>query len=263
MSGIVLEQYLAWKERSVRDVPAEEGAELDAKLLAYVKTRKVVIEILHRFFGKPGLSLIQETYDSLDDRAVLESLRRRLTRAPRGSSPTSASPPRSRFWCRLPRASSPALPAPPPCNPDGNAAPTFPGPGEAQLRIRPSVKPHHAEPPSSFMRRSWRRERDGGSRLVSPGNTISFRVLQSCDFRCLEHTMDQAVSLHGAPLQSLSGQASASRCSRRSDRVRFPHNQSSRGEPLLPHSHSPHMDRGSSHPVGSRVVQALSKVVPA
>jgi hypothetical protein len=43
-----------------------------------VKTRKVVIEILHRFFGKPGLSLIQETYDSLDDRAVLESLRRRL-----------------------------------------------------------------------------------------------------------------------------------------------------------------------------------------
>ncbi|HZB38221.1 MAG TPA: M48 family metalloprotease [Beijerinckiaceae bacterium] len=77
-SGIVLEQYLAWKERSVRDVPAEEGAELDAKLLAYVKTRKVVIEILHRFFGKPGLSLIQETYDSLDDRAVLESLRRRL-----------------------------------------------------------------------------------------------------------------------------------------------------------------------------------------
>ena len=77
-SGIVLEQYLAWKERSVRDVPAEQGAELDAKLLAYVKTRKVVIEILHRFFGKPGLSLIQETYDSLDDRAVLESLRRRL-----------------------------------------------------------------------------------------------------------------------------------------------------------------------------------------
>jgi hypothetical protein len=82
-SGIVLEQYLGWKEQSIRDVARAGSAELDAKLLAYVKTRKIVLEILHRFFGNPGLRLIQEAYDGPEDRAVLDTLRRRLNdRAP-------------------------------------------------------------------------------------------------------------------------------------------------------------------------------------
>jgi hypothetical protein len=74
----VLEQYLGWKQQSVGDVFLADGAQLDAKLLQYVKTRKIVLEILHRFFGNPGLRLAQETYDSSEDGAVLASLRRRL-----------------------------------------------------------------------------------------------------------------------------------------------------------------------------------------
>lgn len=82
-SDVVLERYLGWKEQSVRNVASAGSAELDAELLRYVTTRKIVLEVVHRFFAEPGLRLIQEAYDTRDDRAILARLQRRLgERAP-------------------------------------------------------------------------------------------------------------------------------------------------------------------------------------
>ena len=48
-----------------------------------MNTRKTLLEVLHRFFGEPGLRLMLEAYNSPEDRAVLDALRRRLDeRAP-------------------------------------------------------------------------------------------------------------------------------------------------------------------------------------
>lgn len=82
-SGIVPERTMGWREQSVRAVAAANYGDLDAKLAAYVTMRKTVTEVMHRFYGEPGLRLVLDTYDSRDDRAVLDTLRRRLRdRAP-------------------------------------------------------------------------------------------------------------------------------------------------------------------------------------
>ena len=75
---VVLERYLALKERSVRAVSAAPPADLDSALLAYVGTRKTMLMVVHRFFGEAGLRLMQDAYDSPADRAVLAKLRERL-----------------------------------------------------------------------------------------------------------------------------------------------------------------------------------------
>ena len=75
---VVLERYLALKERSVRAVSAAQPADLDSALLAYVGTRKTMLMVVHRFFGEAGLRLMQDAYDSPADRAVLGRLRERL-----------------------------------------------------------------------------------------------------------------------------------------------------------------------------------------
>jgi len=51
---VVLERYLALKERSVRAVSAAQPADLDSALLAYVGTRKTMLMVVHRFFGEAG-----------------------------------------------------------------------------------------------------------------------------------------------------------------------------------------------------------------
>jgi hypothetical protein len=56
---VVLERYLALKERSVRAVSAAQPADLDSALLAYVGTRKTMLMVVHRFFGEAGLRLIR------------------------------------------------------------------------------------------------------------------------------------------------------------------------------------------------------------
>ena len=82
-SEIKLERYLGYKLRSVRAAASAGDAELDGALLGYVKERKVLLWVVHRFFGEPGLRLMQDAYDSPADRAVLDALRRRLDdRAP-------------------------------------------------------------------------------------------------------------------------------------------------------------------------------------
>ncbi|MBD0271215.1 MAG: M48 family metalloprotease, partial [Acetobacteraceae bacterium] len=82
-SDIRLERYLGLKLRWARAVSDAGSAELDQRMAEYVKGRKRLLETLHRFFGEPGLRLMQEAYESPEDRAILATLRRRFgDRAP-------------------------------------------------------------------------------------------------------------------------------------------------------------------------------------
>ena len=46
--------------------------------MGYVRTRKTLLTISHRFFGVMGLLLMQDAYGSREDREVLATLRKRL-----------------------------------------------------------------------------------------------------------------------------------------------------------------------------------------
>jgi Zn-dependent protease with chaperone function len=75
---ITLERYLGLRQRAARAAADARGAELDGALLEYARSRKVLLEVVHRFYGEPGLGLVQEAYDTPQDRAVLATLADRL-----------------------------------------------------------------------------------------------------------------------------------------------------------------------------------------
>lgn len=81
-SEIKPERYLGLKLRTARHVAGAEGEELDRALASYIRERKLFLEIMHRFFGEPGLALMREAYGSPEDLAILDTLRRRDDRAP-------------------------------------------------------------------------------------------------------------------------------------------------------------------------------------
>lgn len=74
-SDIVIERYLAARIMSIRAIEVRDPAGRDQARLDYVRTRKILMEVVHRFFGEPGLDLMQRSYDSPDDRAILAALR--------------------------------------------------------------------------------------------------------------------------------------------------------------------------------------------
>src|SRR4051812_9172584 len=75
---ITLERYLGLRQRAARAAADARGAELDGALLEYARSRKVLLEVVHRFYGEPGLGLVQAAYDTPQDRAVLATLADRL-----------------------------------------------------------------------------------------------------------------------------------------------------------------------------------------
>ena len=75
---IQLERYLGIQLKSVRAVADAQQGQLDAALLSYVESRKLMLMTVHRFFGKHGLRLMQEAYDSLANHVVLNTIQRRL-----------------------------------------------------------------------------------------------------------------------------------------------------------------------------------------
>lgn len=80
-SDLALERYLGLKQRSLRVAAQARGAELDGALLEYVRSRKVLLEVVHRFYGEPGLRLLQDAYDTPADKAVVATLAGRLRNA--------------------------------------------------------------------------------------------------------------------------------------------------------------------------------------
>jgi hypothetical protein len=77
-SDIALERYLGLKQRAVRAASEARGSELDGALLEYARSRKMLLEVVHRFYGEPGLALLQEAYNTREDQTVLTSLAGRL-----------------------------------------------------------------------------------------------------------------------------------------------------------------------------------------
>ena len=78
---IKLERYLGARAKSVNAVyraGATGGAELDRALLGYVETRKLMLEVTHRFFGEPGLRVMRAAYDTSAEPPILDALRQRL-----------------------------------------------------------------------------------------------------------------------------------------------------------------------------------------
>jgi len=77
-SEILPERYLGLRLRSIRAVESAGPDDLDRALMDYVRTRKSMLQVLHRFFGRDGLELMRRAYEGSDDATVLERLRKRL-----------------------------------------------------------------------------------------------------------------------------------------------------------------------------------------
>jgi Zn-dependent protease with chaperone function len=77
---ISLARYLYLNDESARSVMESTPAERDRRLLEYFNTRKVLGEVIHRFFGDPGLQLLAARYVAAPEhQAAIAVLRARLT----------------------------------------------------------------------------------------------------------------------------------------------------------------------------------------
>jgi Zn-dependent protease with chaperone function len=77
--GISLPDYLAHGDAAARRVGEASAAERDAALVAYFKSRKGMGEVIHRFFGDPGLQVAFARYAGPEHQSAIALLRERLT----------------------------------------------------------------------------------------------------------------------------------------------------------------------------------------
>jgi hypothetical protein len=77
-STISLPRYLAWGDDAARRVGEASSAERDAALLDFFKSRKSMGQVIHRFFGEPGLQVAAVHYASPGHQAAIALLRERL-----------------------------------------------------------------------------------------------------------------------------------------------------------------------------------------
>ena len=77
--AISLPRYLAWGDDAARRVGVASSAERDAALIDYFKTRKAMGEVIHRFFGDPGLQVAAARYAGPEHQTAIALLRERLT----------------------------------------------------------------------------------------------------------------------------------------------------------------------------------------
>jgi Zn-dependent protease with chaperone function len=75
---ISLPRYLASSDAAARSVTEATPAERDARLLDYFKVRKVLGEVIHRFFGDPGLQVATARYAGPEHQTAIALLRERL-----------------------------------------------------------------------------------------------------------------------------------------------------------------------------------------
>jgi Zn-dependent protease with chaperone function len=76
---ISLARYLGWNDAAARSATEAAPAERDARLLEYYKSRKLTGELIHRFFGDPGLMVAAPKYTNPEHQATIAMLRERLT----------------------------------------------------------------------------------------------------------------------------------------------------------------------------------------
>jgi hypothetical protein len=77
--AISLPRYLAWGDDAARRVGGASSGERDAALIDYFKSRKAMSEVIHRFFGDPGLQAAAAGYAAPEHQAAIALLRERLT----------------------------------------------------------------------------------------------------------------------------------------------------------------------------------------
>ncbi|NOJ44176.1 hypothetical protein HCN58_32315 [Bradyrhizobium sp. WSM 1791] len=75
---ISLPRYLASSDAAARSVTEATPAERDARLLDYFKVRKLMDEVIHRFFGDPGLQVAAARYVAPEHQTAIAALRERL-----------------------------------------------------------------------------------------------------------------------------------------------------------------------------------------
>jgi Zn-dependent protease with chaperone function len=76
---ISLSRYLGWNDAAARSATEAAPAERDARLLEYFKSRKLSGELIHRFFGDPGLEAAAARYAGPEHETAIALLRERLT----------------------------------------------------------------------------------------------------------------------------------------------------------------------------------------
>src|SRR5262249_22219521 len=77
---ISLPRYLGYMDEAARNVAeAATAADRDLRLIDYFKVRKLMGEVIHRFFGDPGLQVAAPRYSDPEHQAVITLLGMRLT----------------------------------------------------------------------------------------------------------------------------------------------------------------------------------------
>jgi Zn-dependent protease with chaperone function len=75
---ISLPRYLASNDAAARSVAEASPADRDLRLIDYFKVRKLMGEVIHRFFGVPGLQVAAARYAGSEHQAAITLLRQRL-----------------------------------------------------------------------------------------------------------------------------------------------------------------------------------------
>jgi hypothetical protein len=76
---ISLPRYLGLADAAARRVGEASSAERDTALLDYFQSRKTMGQVIHRFFGDPGLQATAARYAAPEHQAAIARLRERVT----------------------------------------------------------------------------------------------------------------------------------------------------------------------------------------
>ena len=77
---VSLPRYLGYNDAAARNVAeAATFADRDLRLVEYFKVRKLMGEVIHRFFGDPGLMMAAQRLANSEHEAAIAKLRERLT----------------------------------------------------------------------------------------------------------------------------------------------------------------------------------------
>jgi Zn-dependent protease with chaperone function len=89
---VSLPRYLALGDAAARRVGEAGSFELDAALVAYFQSRKTFGEVIHRFFGDPGLQVAAARYAGPEHQTAIARLRGRLAIAGSAAFASALSP---------------------------------------------------------------------------------------------------------------------------------------------------------------------------